>query len=93
MAYWEAGDKVTPASSIPTEKFSGGSLGKLGAWLHTDELNKDCVGGGGGKAPALACGNQSAAGLLGRRARQLVGRLGWSASEGSPALQAAARRA
>jgi hypothetical protein len=40
--YWEAGDKVTRASSIPTEKVFG-SLGKLGEWRPTNELNKAYV--------------------------------------------------
>jgi hypothetical protein len=42
FTYWEAGDKVTRASSIPTEKVFG-SLGKLGEWLRTNELNKAYV--------------------------------------------------
>jgi hypothetical protein len=45
FTYWEAGDKVTRASSIPTEKVFG-SLGKLGEWRPTNELNKAFVGGG-----------------------------------------------
>jgi hypothetical protein len=48
FTYWEAGDKVTRASSIPTKKVVGG-LGKLlGEWRPTNELNKACFFWGGG---------------------------------------------
>ena len=42
FTYWEAGDNGSLASSILTEFFFG-SLGKLGEWLRTNELNKAYV--------------------------------------------------